>query len=121
MREAVTATDRKSMHKQRRLRIYVACDGRCVCGVKVPLDGTVVDHEKQIWLGSDDAEDDSNCRFLCADCDKEKTRLDAGVRAKVKRIIRQNDPETRKRSNLKGRPFQTKLTKTFNGKVRPRG
>jgi 5-methylcytosine-specific restriction endonuclease McrA len=91
------------MTKARRLRIYIACNGRCVCGVKVPMEGTVIDHPTQLWLGGSD--EDHLLKFLCNPCNKQKTAKDATVRAKVKRIIAKSDPDTRKPSRMKSRPF----------------
>lgn len=118
MREPVAATPRAAMTKARRLRLYLACNGRCECGAKVPMEGTTIDHRIQLWMGGSDTDD--NLRFFCGPCDKPKTAKDATVRAKVKRIIAKADPDTRPRCKrpLQSRGFQSNLTKGFDGKVR---
>jgi 5-methylcytosine-specific restriction endonuclease McrA len=113
-RELVQATPRKAMTKARRLRLYLACKGRCECGVKVPMDGTTIDHRIQLWMGG--ADDDSNLRFFCKACDKPKTAKDAGDRAKVKRILSREAGE-RKPSRLRSRGFDKSKTKRFDGSV----
>jgi 5-methylcytosine-specific restriction endonuclease McrA len=67
------------------------------------MEGTVIDHRIPLWMGG--ADDDANLRFFCPACDKPKTAKDATVRAKVKRIIAKSDPDTRKPSRMKSRPF----------------
>lgn len=101
-REPVESTPRASMTRERRLRIYLACNGRCVCGVKVPMDGTVIDHRIPLFMGG--ADDDGNLRFVCRACDKPKTAKDATDRAKVKRIHKRLSGD-RKPSRLQSRPF----------------
>jgi 5-methylcytosine-specific restriction protein A len=114
-RAEVEATPRKAMTKARRLRIYLACQGRCFCGAKVPMENTVIDHRVALWMGG--ADEDANCRFICRPCDKTKTSGDLHVIAKVKRIIRKADPETRKvKRPIPSRPFQKS-----NRKIQSRG
>lgn len=103
MREPVQPTPRGAMTKARRLRIYLACNGRCECGAKVPMAGTVIDHRIPLWMGG--ADDDANLRFLCGPCDKPKTAKDAADRASVKRIHKRLSGD-RKPSRLQSRGFQ---------------
>lgn len=103
-REIVEPTKRRAMGKARRLRIYLSCEGRCYkCGVKVPLEGTVIEHPIQLWMGGSD--DDADLRLICGPCDKPKTAKDAAARAKVRSLIKKADPETRKPPRMKGRGF----------------
>jgi hypothetical protein len=53
-------------------------------------------------------------------CDKSKTAAGQTMIAKVKRLIKGANPETRKPPKMKSRPFQRVLTKGFDGKVRRR-
>jgi len=92
------------MSKARRLRIYLACNGRCICGEKVPMEGTTIDHPIQLWMGGLD--DDSELRFMCDDCDKPKTAKDATNRAKVKRIIARENGTRKPRKAIPSAPFQ---------------
>lgn len=114
----VEATPRKAMTKARRLRLYLACNGRCVCGVKVPMAGTVIDHEIPLWMGG--ADEDANLRFLCRDCDRIKTAGDKGKIAKVKRILARENGTRRERQPIKSAGFNTRLRKKMNGTVEVR-
>ena len=102
MREPVQPTPRGAMTKARRLRLYLACNGRCSCGAKVPMAGTVIDHRIPLFMGG--ADDDANLRFICPSCDKPKTAKDATDRAKVKRIHKRLTGD-RKPSRLQSRGF----------------
>lgn len=122
-REPVEATPRGNVSPARRLRIWTAADGKCVCGTPVPLSWTVLDHEIQLWLGGPD--DDAQMRPLCAPCDLTKTANDAKIRAKVKRLIARENGTRRKRKEIPSRPFGDQhrsmshptLKRTFGGKV----
>lgn len=103
MTAPVEAAPKRSMSPARRLRIYLACKGRCACGVKVPMENTTIDHRIPLWISHDDS--DENLRYICRACDKAKTSGDLHVIAKVKRIRRKADPETRKPARMKSRPF----------------
>jgi 5-methylcytosine-specific restriction protein A len=116
---SVEATPRKAMTKPRRLRIYLACNGRCVCGVKVPMAGTVIDHRIPLWMGG--ADDDANLRFLCPACDKPKTAKDKGAIGKVKRLIAREDGTRRPRKPIASKGFDKTRTRRFDGSVVPRG
>lgn len=102
-RERTQATPRGPMTPTRRLRIWTAAGGRCVCGVPVPLAWTVLDHEIQLWLSGPD--DDAQMRPLCPACDKTKTANDAKIRAKVKRLIARENGTRRPRKPIPDRPF----------------
>ena len=115
MREAVSPTPRASMTKARRLRIYIACNGRCSCGAKVEMAGTVIDHRIPLFMGG--ADDDSNLRFLCATCDRVKTSGDLKGCAKVRRIIAREDGSRRPRKAIASRGFDKTKTKKLNGEV----
>jgi 5-methylcytosine-specific restriction endonuclease McrA len=115
----VEATPRKAMTKARRLRLYLACNGRCVCGVKVPMAGTVIDHRIPLWMGG--ADDDANLRFLCPACDKPKTAKDKGDIGKVKRLIAREDGTRRPRKAIQSKGFDKTKTRRFDGSVVTRG
>lgn len=72
------------------------------------------DEERRRFFGPE------NLRLRCRGCHKAKSARESADRAKVKRIIRKSDPETRKPSTLKGRGFDKTLRKRFNGKVERR-
>lgn len=114
-REPVQPTTRGPMTKARRLRIYLACNGRCECGAKVPMAGTVIDHRLPLWLGG--ADDDANLRFICRACDAPKTAKDATDRAKVKRILAREEGTRRPRKAIQSVGFSKTLKKRFDGTV----
>ena len=113
--EPVSATTRGPMTKARRLRIYLACNGRCVCGCKVEMVGTVIDHRIPLFMGG--ADDDTNLRFLCGPCDRIKTGGDKGDIGKVRRILARNDGTRRPRKVIPSRGFDKTKTKRFDGTV----
>lgn len=113
-REPVPATPRGPMTQARRLRIYIACNGRCICGAKVPMKGTTIDHGLALHHGGPEA--DENCRFLCDACDKPKTAKDAKISAKIRRLNRSANPETRRVSKHKiNSPKFGPMTRKFDG------
>lgn len=103
-RELVSATPRAQMTKARRLRIYLACNGRCECGSKVPMAGTTIDHRIPLFMGG--ADDDANLRFICQPCDKLKTAGDHTNAAKVRRIHAREDGTRKPRKAIPSAPFQ---------------
>jgi 5-methylcytosine-specific restriction endonuclease McrA len=114
-RETVDATPRASMGPIRRARIIARSGGHCAypkCTVSTDLE---IDHVVPIWMGGKDV--DENCEALCDSHHKQKTKVDAAMRAKAKRLIA--GPKKSKRP-IQGRGFQTTLTRGFDGKVRPR-
>lgn len=117
-REKIEPTERRAMTKARRLRIYLACDGRCKCGAKVPMEGTTIDHRLPLWMGGRD--EDENLQYLCGPCDRKKTSQDATDRAKVKRLHKRAAGVEKKGPRLQSRGFQTGLSRGFDGRVKPR-
>ena len=68
-----------------RQRIYRRDKGICqVCGKKISLEETDVDHIIALCLGGDNSDD--NFRSLCEDCHKKKTKQDADRVRSVRRI-----------------------------------
>lgn len=114
-REHVPPTPRGPMTKGRRLRLYLACNGRCECGAKVPMVGTTIDHRIPLFMGG--ADDDANLRFFCEPCDKPKTAKDARERAKVKRLLARQDGSRRPRKAIPSRPFDKTRSRRFDGSV----
>ena len=114
-REPVQPTPRAPMTKGRRLRIYLACNGRCVCGVKVPMKGTVIDHPTQLWMGGPD--EDEFLKFLCGPCVKIKDAKDASARGKVRRILAREEGTRRPRKAIPSRGFDKTKRKRMDGTV----
>jgi 5-methylcytosine-specific restriction endonuclease McrA len=102
-REPVQPTPRKAMTPKRRAEAFLACAGRCnACGEKItgPYE---VDHRVSLFFGG--SEDLSNLECLHPACHRAKTIGEAPRNAKVRRIIKSADPDTRKPSRMKSRPF----------------
>jgi len=100
------ATQRKKMTPKRRLEALLACNGRCViCGEKI-LGAFIVDHRIPLWMGGED--ELHNLQTHHPECDKAKTAKDSTERHKVKRLIKNQDPEARKagKREIPSRPFQ---------------
>ncbi len=79
-------TRRKSMGKQRQLRIFEQRKGLCItCGE--PIDGVrekwFIEHERALGLGGEDV--DSNCWPAHVKCKPEKDKVDAAAIAEAKR------------------------------------
>ena len=120
--EPVEATERRPMTEARRARIFLAHKGKCAdCGVKITRgrDAYQIDHPVQLWMGGPD--EDAVCRLLCMDCVTPKNAKDATERAKVKRLIENEDPEQRKSKRpMKSRGFDKTKSKRMDGAVIPR-
>ncbi len=116
-RERVEPTKRRSFTKRQRAEAFMRAGGRCeVCGEK--LTGTYeIDHIVSIWLGG--AHEPSNWRCCCVSCHREITGKQAGVHAKVRRIIK-TLTEPRAPSRMKSRGFSKHLSKKFSGAVVPK-
>lgn len=104
------------MGRARRQRILTLLGNKCAkCD---ETRGLEIDHVVHLWLDPKDAEEDSNLQLLCEHHHREKTALDARVRAHTKRLIRSASPETRKAVRMrsgnsfpKGRPTNWPKTK----------
>lgn len=117
---------RASMTPARKRRIHKMRDGLCGdCGQPVPVlgKGVVYDHRGVLWITGDDS--DEAIWPLHKACDQVKTPRDLRTVAKIKRLIRKADRETRKASSLRGRPFSKQhrplgsktLKRSFTGAV----
>lgn len=98
---------RRGMHEARKRRIWERDGGLCWrCHEPVPMDGPEVtyDHRIGLWITLSDA-DESISPSHTFTCDKVKTAADQTTIAKIKRIIRKADPETRKPSQMRSRGF----------------
>lgn len=121
-RDPVLPTKRRAMTKARRLAVFTAFDGHCaVCGSETELEDGEADHELSLFLGG--ADDATNLIWKCKPCHAAKThKHDAKAHAKVRRLIKKADPESRKsRRPITSRGFQKDLVKGFDGKVRRKG
>lgn len=99
---------RRQMTPARKRRIWERDEGKCWrCGEPVPMDGPEVryDHRIPHWIAGDDS-DDAISPSHTATCDKTKTAQDQKDIAKIKRLIRKADPETRKPPQMRSRGFQ---------------
>lgn len=106
-RDPVEIEERVPLTKAQRRAFLEAQRRLCGCGCGAPLvDGEIIDeHVTPLWRGGTNAL--SNRALWTAECSAEKTAREATQRGKVKRIQRQANPETRRKSPrpLKGRGF----------------
>lgn len=119
-RTPAPATDRGSISKARKSRLWQRDGGLCRdCGCAVRMTGprTVYDHLIPLELSGPDTDD--NIHPICIPCDKIKYPIDMAAIAKARRI-RKTEAGDDKPSRMKNRPFQTKVTRGFDGKVKPR-
>lgn len=100
--------------------MYEAQDGLCGCGCSEPMDmaDVQIDHLVSLFLGG--AHDPSNWVAKKSAHHRTKSAAEAAVHAKVKRLIRKADPETRKPPTMRSRGFEKSLRKRMSGKVEKR-
>ena len=112
-------TERKSISKAMRARVVLSYYGRCaVCCHKFEAGERIdIDHIHQLATGG--ADDESNLRPLHPWCHKIKTREDAKVRGKIRRL----SGETKKRpaKPIQSRGFDRTKSRRFDGTVTTRG
>lgn len=109
------------MTPARKRRLWEKHDGKCICGVDVPMFGRGVtyDHAHQLAMGG--PEEDDNVRPLCDDCVAVKNAADAAARGKVRRIRKKLAGEHKPRGRKIQSPgFRKDITRRMNGKVEPR-
>ena len=118
---------RKAMTEARKRRIWTRDLGVCwLCALPVDMLGPDVryDHRNPLWITRDDSDEGISPAHTA--CDAPKTAIDQAVIAKIKRIIRKGDPETRKPAKMRSRPFgksrgfDKSLRKRMNGTVERR-
>jgi len=100
--EFTTLTKLKAMAR------YIRCPGvleiKHKCGKQLgALEAIEFDHIKRCEIEPDNTPE--NCRPLCPDCHKIKTRLDAGQAAKGRRI--RGETKTAPKAKIKSRGFAT--------------
>ncbi len=120
--DPVEIAPRKSLTKKQRLEVLLAFNGRCAkCREKI-VGAFDVDHVEARGLGGPNALE--NYEPLHPACHGEKTPGDIRRIAKAKRqtkaCVPRDPDEPRKPSTLKGRGFNKKLTKGFDGKTKAR-
>lgn len=110
----------RRMSPTRRLRIFEAADGIChLCGQRI--DGTrerwEVEHVIALELSRDDS--DENLKPAHVSCHKAKTKDDAGLIAKAKRVERKYKGAFRSKSPLPG-GRDSKFKRKIGGGFEPR-
>lgn len=99
-------TARRAMTPARRRRIHEREGGLCWhCRLPVPMNGPGVryDHIIELWISQDDS--DGGIFPAHTACDAPKTAAGQRTIAKIKRLIRGNDPEARAARQAKKRPI----------------
>jgi 5-methylcytosine-specific restriction endonuclease McrA len=118
-REDVPATPRKAMSDARKRRIWEREGGKCwMCGQVTAMTGPEVRYDHRIPIELSGSEDDSNVFPLHREpCDRIKTKADAAKIAKMRRLRKKRDPDTRKPSVMKSRGFDKTVKRRLNGTV----
>lgn len=118
---------RRAMTAARKRRIWTKQNGLCGCdcGEPVDLSGPHVryDHTISFFIAPELDDDGPNVKAVRTICDAPKTYgQDIPTIAKIKRIIRKADPETRPQPKMQSRGFTRHPTmkRTLSGKVVPR-
>lgn len=111
---------RGAMTEARKVRIWNRENGICwICKKPVPHKGPGVryDHYSPWWISRDDS--DENLFPLHTSCDATKTYgKDLGDIAKIKRILKRDDPDQPKPvSRLRSNGFNKTFKKKFDGTV----
>ena len=96
----------------------LAATGHVCARPGCPERATDVDHILPLWLGGSNRE--KNLEGLCPAHHAAKTKAEASLRAKAKRLEQRDQGTRRARQPIPSRGFQRHLTKGFDGKVRPR-
>lgn len=107
---------RREFTNKIKLAAFQRCGGRCEvpwCNLKLAPGKFIYDHRIPDQLGGEPTLE--NCEVICRDCDKAKTKKDAGDIAKAKRRERKH-LGIRKRSTFPG-SRDSKFKRKINGEV----
>lgn len=103
---------RKRLTKARRAEILKAQGGCCVSWGCTETRNLIEEHSTVFaWTG------EQADQLMCAACHKEKTRLDMGRIAKVKRIQKREAGLTKKKRPIRSRGFDKTRRKKMDGTV----
>lgn len=97
---------RREFSDKTKAQAFVRAGGNCEvpwCNAKLAPGKFIYDHRIPDWMGGEPTLE--NCQVICRECDKEKTRKDAGNRAKSKRIIKRESGIRKKRTIRAWRKF----------------
>lgn len=122
-REKVAVEKRRAFRQSDVDARYAEQGGLCALCPTALENIFIADHRVPRGMGG--ATDFANLSLICIPCNKAKTHGKGGdiaMVAKAKRIERKADPKTRPTSRrpLRSRGFDKRLSKGFDGKVRPR-
>jgi 5-methylcytosine-specific restriction enzyme A len=108
---------RRYLSKADKSAVRLRQDFHCACGCGKPLTGAIeYDHELALDLGG--TNDLSNFRALMADCHREKSKADAKLIAKGRRIRRKAAGTFNvNRKRLVSRGFQKSFRRKMDGSV----
>lgn len=98
-RDPVELDDRKAMTAARRRRVLARTGEQCRWPGCEETKGLEIDHIICLGLGGKDQDD--NLEPLCNPHHKIKTSRDKALIAKAKRLVRKDDPETRKAPRMR--------------------
>jgi 5-methylcytosine-specific restriction endonuclease McrA len=96
----------------------LAATGHVCARPGCPERATDVDHILPLWLGGSNRE--KNLEGLCPAHHSAKTKAEASLRAKAKRVEARDQGTRRPRKAIPSRGFDKSKRKRMNGKVEPR-
>jgi 5-methylcytosine-specific restriction endonuclease McrA len=105
------------MHQSRRERILASQGGVCGYPGCTATKGLEIDHRIALELGGKEA--DENLWALCGPHHAQKTKLDAKLIAKARRIRKTEAGETRSKKPIQSRGFGD-MSRGFDGKLKPK-
>lgn len=113
-------TRRRYLTKTTKAAKYKAQHGRCgECEHRIALVDTLWDHILPLCLGGTNEPD--NWQGLCQKCHAEKTKKEAGMRAKADRMRKTWQGVKKRRGRaMQSRGFDTRLRRKFDGTVEVR-
>lgn len=97
---------RREFSDKTKAQAFIRAGGKCEipwCDVKLQPGRFTYDHRIPDWMGGEPILE--NCQVICRECDRAKTRKDAGDRAKSKRIIKRERSIRKKRTLRAWRKF----------------
>lgn len=120
MHDPYKVEPRKPLTPAQRLKLFLAHAGKCcICGGKIAVGESWIDeHVRPLWLdGTNDIE--TNRAPAHASCAKDKTKREAGIRSKVRRVAAKHQGAHRSRNPMPGSKA-SKWRKRMDGTVERR-
>lgn len=119
MNDPYKVAPRKPLTPKQRLKLFLAHDGKCcVCGGKIGVGESWIDeHVNPLWLSGDNGTDNRAPAHVA--CAKDKTKREAGIRSKVRRVAAKHAGAHRSKTPMPGSKA-SKWRKRMDGTVERR-